>query len=128
MTRSRAVTLIVLAATVFLCAMGFVSAWSAPFGAPHLAANMSASGFTGWIFAEQAAFYRPLSGFIRASKEDGAAMWELSGISFVYGIFHAVGPGHGKAVISSYVVANEEAWRLAWSSHLHPRVSNPSLP
>jgi nickel/cobalt exporter len=64
-----------------------------------------------WIFAEQAAFYRSLSGFIRASKEDGAAMWELFGISFVYGIFHAIGPGHGKAVISSYLVANEETWR-----------------
>jgi nickel/cobalt exporter len=65
----------------------------------------------GWIFAKQAEFYRSLSTFIRASKEDGAAMWELFGISFVYGVFHAVGPGHGKAVISSYLVANEETWR-----------------
>jgi nickel/cobalt exporter len=72
---------------------------------------MSVSGLTGWIFAEQAAFYRSLSGFIRASKEDGAAMWELFGISFVYGVFHAAGPGHGKAVISSYLVANDETWR-----------------
>ncbi|WGD50061.1 nickel/cobalt transporter [Bradyrhizobium sp. CB1650] len=72
---------------------------------------MSSSGLMGWIFAEQAVFYRSLSGFIRASKEDGAAMWELFGISFVYGIFHAIGPGHGKAVISSYLVANEETWR-----------------
>jgi nickel/cobalt exporter len=111
MTGWRAVTLIVLAAIVFVCATGVVSAWSAPFGASHVAVDMSASGLMGWIFAEQAAFYHSLSGFIRASKEDGAAMWELFGISFVYGIFHAVGPGHGKAVISSYVVANEETWR-----------------
>src|ERR1700745_4412227 len=91
--------------------MGIVSPWSAPFGAPHLPSATPTSGLTGWIFAQQAAFYRSLSDFIRASKEDGAAMWGLFGISFLYGVFHAVGPGHGKAVISSYLVANEEAWR-----------------
>src|SRR6202000_2918675 len=72
---------------------------------------LSQPSWMAWIFAEQAAFYRSLSGFIRASKDDGAAMWALFGISFLYGIFHAVGPGPGKAVISSYLVANEETWR-----------------
>jgi nickel/cobalt exporter len=87
-------------------------AWAQAFGAPHLEAGiMVQSGPMGWIFAEQAAFYRSLSGFIRASKDDGAAMWSLFGISFLYGVFHAIGPGHGKAVISSYLVANEETWR-----------------
>jgi nickel/cobalt exporter len=64
----------------------------------------------GWIFAKQAEFYRQFSGLIRAAKADGSAAWGLFGLSFLYGIFHAAGPGHGKAVISSYVVANEETW------------------
>lgn len=111
MTRSHAAALTALAAIVIACTTGIAPAWSAPFGAPHPAAAAPTSSLVGWIFAEQAAFYRSLSGFIRASKEDGAAMWELFGISFAYGVFHAVGPGHGKAVISSYLVANEETWR-----------------
>jgi nickel/cobalt exporter len=109
MTRSHAVVLNALAAILSACT-GIMSAWSAPFGAPHPPTAMPASSLTAWIFAEQTSFYRSLSGFIRASKEDGTAMWELFGISFVYGVFHAVGPGHGKAVISSYLVANEETW------------------
>jgi nickel/cobalt transporter (NicO) family protein len=52
-----------------------------------------------------------MSGTIRAAKADGSAAYTLLGISFLYGIFHAAGPGHGKAVISSYLVANDETWR-----------------
>jgi nickel/cobalt exporter len=71
----------------------------------------AATGIVGWILAEQSMFYRALSGLIREAKTDGSAYWSLIGISFIYGIFHAAGPGHGKAVISSYLVANEETWR-----------------
>ena len=67
-------------------------------------------GLVGWVLAKQAEFYRALSGLIRAAKADGSAVWGLLGLSFLYGIFHAAGPGHGKAVISSYMVANEETW------------------
>ena len=65
----------------------------------------------GWIFAKQAEFYRMLSGSLRAVKTDYTAVAGLFGISFLYGVFHAAGPGHGKAVISSYLVANNETWR-----------------
>lgn len=110
MIRSRGLALIA-SAILIGWASDIVPAWGAPFGAPHPAAGMSTSGIFGWIFAEQAAFYRSLSTSIRAARNDGAAMWGLFGISFLYGVFHAVGPGHGKAVISSYLVANEETWR-----------------
>src|SRR5260370_19044839 len=38
-----------------------------------------------------------MSSTIRAAKSDGSAVWTLLAISFAYGIFHAAGPGHGKA-------------------------------
>ena len=69
------------------------------------------SGFFGWIAQHQKAFYASLTAAIKAMKEDGSAGWWLMGLSFLYGVFHAAGPGHGKAVISSYVLANGETLR-----------------
>jgi len=86
-------------------------AQAGPFGTPR--PQMPAppvGGVLGWIFAKQAEFYRQFSSLIRAAKADGSAAWSLLGLSFLYGIFHAAGPGHGKAVISSYIVANDETW------------------
>lgn len=86
------------------------AAMAGPFGVSHGAAS-APSGIAGWILAEQARFYLKLSHLIRAAKSDGSATTTLLGISFIYGIFHAAGPGHGKAVISSYMVASNETWR-----------------
>lgn len=84
-----------------------------PFGAPKSAqaAEPEASGLIGWLLAKQSEFYRQMSSTIRAAKSDGSAVWTLLFISFAYGIFHAAGPGHGKAVIASYLVANRETAR-----------------
>jgi nickel/cobalt transporter (NicO) family protein len=86
------------------------AAWAqaSPFGGPR---PVAIGGFAGWILAEQAVFYRALAGMLHAARDNGSALWGLMGISFLYGIFHAAGPGHGKAVISSYLFANEETWR-----------------
>ena len=82
-----------------------------PFGGPRAVPDQQVGGIIGWILAKQSEFYRAMSSTIRAAKNDGSAVWTLLGISFAYGIFHAAGPGHGKAVISSYLVANEETAR-----------------
>src|SRR6478672_3276652 len=84
-----------------------------PFGGPRPgpAAEPQTGGIVGWLLARQSEFYREISATIRAAKSDGSAVWTLLGISFAYGIFHAAGPGHGKAVISSYLVANQETAR-----------------
>lgn len=87
------------------------AAMAQPFGLNRSVPSSEVGGFAGWILAKQAEFYRMLSGLIRAAKADGSAAYTLLGISFLYGVFHAAGPGHGKAVISSYLVANNETWR-----------------
>ena len=103
-----------LSVVAVLLLAGFIDsafAQGSPFGGPRPGTSpVPASGIVGWLFAKQAEFYRQFSGLIRASKADGSAAWSLMGLSFLYGIFHAAGPGHGKAVISSYLVANEETW------------------
>jgi nickel/cobalt transporter (NicO) family protein len=103
--------LVLLAACVALAAAPDASAQ--PFGGPRppAAPPPPPDGLVAWILAKQAEFYRALSATIRAAKADGSALWALMGLSFAYGVFHAAGPGHGKAVISSYVVANDETWR-----------------
>ncbi|WP_020186691.1 nickel/cobalt transporter [Methylopila sp. 73B] len=76
-----------------------------PGGAPAV------GGLLGWIAEEQSSFYRSLSAAIRAAKTDNTALFSLAALSFAYGVFHAAGPGHGKAVISSYLIATGEGFR-----------------
>lgn len=108
----RAILLVAAVMIVAVMACDAALAQSAPFGVPRPQAPAAApDGIVGWLLAKQAEFYRALSGAIRAAKADGSAVWGLFSLSFLYGIFHAAGPGHGKAVISSYVIANDETWR-----------------
>src|SRR5215471_3910111 len=102
---------VLLVACILLFVAATDCAFAQPFGVSRGPAPPEVGGFTGWILAKQAEFYRTLSGLIRAAKADGSAAYTLLGISFLYGIFHAAGPGHGKEVISSYLVANDETWR-----------------
>ena len=111
MTRGKGIALTcvaLLAVAVIAVAILHPALAQNPFGAPRAAPDAQVGGIVGWLLAKQSEFYREMSSTIRAAKSDGSAVWTLLAISFAYGIFHAAGPGHGKAVISSYLVANEE--------------------
>lgn len=67
-----------------------------------------------YIRQQQQAFHRELASAIRAIQDGGlAAAWGLVGVSFMYGIFHAAGPGHGKAIIATYVATHESRLKRA---------------
>jgi nickel/cobalt transporter (NicO) family protein len=111
LARGIAITAAAFAAVIVFDAALHALMAQNPFGGPRPPAEPQVGGIIGWILAKQSEFYREMSVTIRAAKSDGSAVWTLLGISFAYGIFHAAGPGHGKAVISSYLVANEETAR-----------------
>lgn len=71
------------------------------------------SGFlVGEVQAIQRDLHRQLAAAMRAVRAEGpAAAWALVVLSFLYGVFHAAGPGHGKVVISTYILTQESQLR-----------------
>ncbi len=67
-----------------------------------------------WVLSQQATLHRELVGMMRALKAgEPDALFGLIGGSFLYGVFHALGPGHGKLIISSYAFASGSAIRAS---------------
>lgn len=91
----------------------FVTSSDRPLGGPPPEPGLvlPRTGFLGWLSRLQTDFYQALVASLDAMKQDWTAFWLLGGLSFLYGVLHAAGPGHGKVVISSYVLANEAQMR-----------------
>lgn len=96
-----------------LCLASLAFAQGGPFGVgPKPPADAQpVSGLAAWLLVEQARFHRALTGAISNVVTNPTAFLSLIGLAFSYGVLHAIGPGHGKAVIASYLVANETALR-----------------
>ncbi|MFG6665885.1 nickel/cobalt transporter [Halomonas sp. HNIBRBA4712] len=69
------------------------------------------------ILAWQRELHRALTFSItELSRTPSTSAWlALLGVSFGYGVFHAAGPGHGKAVLSTYLASHGGATRRALS-------------
>lgn len=78
---------------------------------PSIAPSGPFAHFLQWVNIQQQDFYRSMTRAMTAMRDNNNSAWLLVGLSFLYGIFHAAGPGHGKVVISTYMLANETALR-----------------
>lgn len=83
--------------------------FSVPLDAPSPLAP-AGSAFD-WLAEQQRLFHRALAEALDELRRDNRAFWVLGGLSFIYGVLHAAGPGHGKLVVSSYMLANERQLR-----------------
>lgn len=85
-----------------------------PLARPSAATQPGAWGdLLNWINAKQLELRRHLQQAVQQLKTGDAlgGALVLAFVSFLYGVLHAAGPGHGKAIISSYLVASGETAR-----------------
>ena len=65
-----------------------------------------------WAAGQQRALQGALAGEIAALRAgDSAALWGLMGLCAAYGFLHALGPGHGKALIAGAAVGTRATAR-----------------
>lgn len=75
----------------------------------------SLQGVSYQLLAWQRELHRALTLAITelAREPTSATWWVLLSVSFGYGVFHAAGPGHGKAVLATYLASHGGATRRA---------------
>jgi len=107
--------LVIAAIVVFGLAALFVGPPPAqpknPFGVGIHEGAMGTSGLARWLLAQQDWFNRQMLDGLKAARDHRGFALGMIALAFGYGVFHAGGPGHGKAVISAYLISNEHALR-----------------
>ena len=106
---------------IMVAAAGFSQVGSNPFTAKDSGPRTSYTGFmsgiSAFFFNAMAPVQKTLNESLAALTRSLRGSQSLGGllfvilVSLVYGMFHAAGPGHGKAIVSSYFLANEAKLR-----------------
>lgn len=88
----------------------FIDSKPAPSGAA--AEQMFALPFMQDIMGWQRQIHDAMTAQIEALHEGAtlAPLWGLLLVSFAYGVFHVLAPGHGKVIVSSYFLGNHARW------------------
>lgn len=65
-----------------------------------------------WVITQQRFVNRVINTQLAAIKrgDESSALWGGLVIAFLYGVFHALGPGHGKTVIAGYFLGHQASW------------------
>ncbi|ANY78381.1 nickel transporter [Microvirga ossetica] len=122
----RRLGIMLAAVAIIALAMGLIGLWLGPVSKPPprnpfgmgLREATPSGSLGAWILSVQSGFYGNLQAGVREMKQNGSALYSLLLVGFAYGIFHAAGPGHGKGVISAYLVADEKALRKGFALSL----------
>lgn len=95
-----------LLALLVLCGMSTVALW---------AAGVDPDAIARWLQDGRLALQHRLSDTMAAARDgiDAAGVAAALAVGLGYGVLHAAGPGHGKAVVSTYVLGAERRMRHA---------------
>ena len=67
----------------------------------------------GKIIVWQSLIRQKAGNYARQIRENpwGSAFWSYLGLAFAYGVVHALGPGHGKAIVSAFFISRRASIR-----------------
>jgi len=88
---------------------------ASPLPAPTMDGPSGAAGLIAWLSERQQVFQQTVVDALKELRAGAAprAFAVLVGAGFLYGVVHAAGPGHGKAIVSSYLLTHPADRRRA---------------
>jgi len=84
-------------------------AQKSPFSVGISEGGAKSTGLAAIILDIQARFSTAMTSSLSLFRDGQSGLLMLIGLGFAYGVFHAAGPGHGKAVIAAYAFSHEKS-------------------